>query len=174
MDADENKIYGEVEKEAIKSLNTIMANYNHKALQWFAKFMKTLTQTIYSKIVVNEYSLKKVRSIIDSRKGPVVFCPTHRSYVDFLLVSSIVFFYNMQVPYIVAGEDLMQMPGVSDLLRASGAFFMRRTFRGDPLYKAIFIEYVTQLAADKAVMEFFLEGTRSRTNRMLPPKYGIV
>ena len=66
------------------------------------------------------------------------------------------------------------MPGISDLLRASGAFFMRRTFRGDPLYKAIFTEYVTQLAADKAVMEFFAEGTRSRTNKMLTPKFGII
>ena len=54
MEADEHKIYGDVEKEAIKNLNTIMANYNHKALTWFAKFMKALTQTIYSKIVVNE------------------------------------------------------------------------------------------------------------------------
>ena len=43
MDADENKIYGDVEKEAIKNLKTIMANFNHKALTWFAKFMKTLT-----------------------------------------------------------------------------------------------------------------------------------
>ena len=66
------------------------------------------------------------------------------------------------------------MPGISNLLRASGAFFMRRTFRGDPLYKAIFTEYVTQLAMDKAVMEFFAEGTRSRTNKMLDPKFGIV
>lgn len=143
MDADESKIYGEAEKEAISSLKTIMANYSHTALTWFAKFMKALTQTIYTKIVINEDDLKKVRQIIDNRKGPVIFCPTHRSYVDFLLVSCIVFFYNLQVPYVVAGEDLMQMPGISDLLRASGAFFMRRTFRGDPLYKAIFTEYVT-------------------------------
>jgi len=74
----------------------------------------------------------------------------------------------------VAGDDLMQMPGISDLLRASGAFFMKRTFRGDPLYKAIFTEYVTQLVSDKAVMEFFPEGTRSRTNKMLTPKFGII
>lgn len=174
MDVDESKIYKDVEKEAKNSLNTIMANYNHKALTWFAKFMKALTQSIYSKIVVNEDALKRVRATIEQRKGPVIFAPTHRSYVDFLLVSSIVFYYNIQVPYICAGEDLMQMPGISNLLRASGAFFMRRTFRGDPLYKAIFTEYVTQLAMDKAVMEFFAEGTRSRTNKMLAPKFGIV
>ena len=143
MDADENKIYGEVEKTAKQTLNTMMSNYSEKALSWFAKFMKTLLQTIYTKIVVNENDLKKVRQLIVNRKGPVIFCPSHRSYVDFLLISSIIYYYNVQVPYIVAGDDLMQMPGISDLLRASGAFFMKRTFRGDPLYKAIFTEYVT-------------------------------
>ena len=51
---------------------------------------------------------------------------------------------------------------------------MRRTFRGDPMYRAIFTEYVTQLVKDKTVMEFFVEGTRSRTNKMLSPKFGIL
>ena len=80
----------------------------------------------------------------------------------------------MEVPHICAGEDLMMITGVSHLLRMSGAFFMRRTFRGDPLYKAIFTSYVEQLCADKMIMEFFIEGTRSRTNKMLPPKLGIL
>jgi len=95
MDADENKIYGEVEKTAKQTLNTIMANYSEKALSWFAKFMKTLLQTIYTKIVVNEHDLKKVRQLIANRKGPVIFTPTHRSYVDFLLISSIIYYYNV-------------------------------------------------------------------------------
>lgn len=68
----------------------------------------------------------------------------------------------------------MMIKGVSHLLRMSGAFFMRRTFRGDPLYKAIFTGYVEQLCQDKMIMEFFIEGTRSRTNKMLPPKFGIL
>ena len=68
----------------------------------------------------------------------------------------------------------MMIAGVSHILRMSGAFFMRRTFRGDPLYKAIFTEYVTQLCQDKAMIEFFLEGTRSRINKMLTPKFGIM
>lgn len=73
----------------------------------------------------------------------MIFCPTHRSYVDFLLVSAILFYYKMEVPHICAGEDLMMITGISHFLRMSGAFFMRRTFRGDPLYKALFTEYVT-------------------------------
>lgn len=62
---------------------------------------------VYKQIVVNEKSLKKIKQICAERKGPVIFCPTHRSYVDFLLVSAVLYFYNMEVPHICAGEDLM-------------------------------------------------------------------
>lgn len=68
----------------------------------------------------------------------------------------------------------MHIKGVSVFLRMCGAFFMRRTFRGDPMYRAIFTEYVTQLVKDKTVMEFFVEGTRSRSNKFLHPKFGIL
>ena len=77
------------------------------------------------------------------RKGPILFCPTHRSYIDFLLVSLVLYYYKMEVPFICAGEDFLAIPIVNKILRACGAFFMRRTFRGDDLYKAIFKEYVT-------------------------------
>mmetsp|Transcript_117072 Transcript_117072/g.162763 ORF Transcript_117072/g.162763 Transcript_117072/m.162763 type:complete len:129 (-) Transcript_117072:573-959(-) len=116
----------------------------------------------------------RVRSICANRKGPVIFCPTHRSYVDFILVSVLNYYYSIEVPHICAGEDLMMISGISHLLRASGAFFMRRTFKGDDLYKAIFTEYVTQLLRDSINIEFFIEGTRSRTNKMLAAKFGIM
>jgi glycerol-3-phosphate O-acyltransferase len=51
---------------------------------------------------------------------------------------------------------------------------MRRTFKGDDLYKTIFKEYVTRLAIDSINLEFFIEGTRSRTNKILYPKYGFL
>ena len=73
----------------------------------------------------------------------------------------------MEVPHICAGEDFLNIMFVNQVLRASGAFFMKRTFRGDDLYKAIFKEYVTLLARDNLNMEFFIEGTRSRTNKVM-------
>ena len=138
----EDKIYREVEAQAIKSLDIIMSNYSHRALTWFSKMIRLIFTTIYDKIIVNEEHLEQVRRICNNRTGPVVFVPTHRSYMDFLLVSSVLFFYKMEAPLICAGEDLMMIKGVSHILRMSGAFFMRRTFRGDPLYKAVFTEYV--------------------------------
>lgn len=143
LDADEDKIYREVVKTAQDSMDTIFSNYNHKMLVVFGQIIRKIFTTIYDKIVVNERALKNLRTLCADRKGPVIFVPTHRSYVDFLMVSAVLYAYQMEVPHICAGEDLMMITGVSHILRMSGAFFMRRTFRGDPLYKAIFTEYVT-------------------------------
>jgi glycerol-3-phosphate O-acyltransferase len=142
IDVTEDKVYREVVKGAIKDINTIASNYSHTALKYMAQIMKMIFTTVYEKIVVNEEALKRVRQLCAQRKGPVIFCPTHRSYVDFLLVSCVLYYYNMEVPHICAGEDLMMITGISHILRMSGAFFMRRTFRGDPLYKSLFIAYV--------------------------------
>jgi glycerol-3-phosphate O-acyltransferase len=78
----------------------------------------------------------------------------------------------MEVPHICSGEDFLNIIIVNNLLRSSGAFFMRRTFKGDDLYKAIFKEYVTRLAIDSLSLEFFIDGTRSRTNKIMAPSMG--
>ena len=127
-----------------------------------------------------------------TEKWPVVLLPSHRSYLDFLLVSYIMFEHNIKLPYIASGQgmqvstivgilkpfsfhptDFMKMKLVSGLLRQSGAFFMRRTFGADRLYKTVFTEYVkTVLCSNDAPLEFFIEGTRSRTAKTLHPKLG--
>ena len=135
---------------------------------------ESVKQAIAQQIIVNEHALKRVKQLCASRKGPIIFCPTHRSYIDFLLVSAVLYYYDMEVPHICAGDDFLSLFGVADLLRMSGAYFMRRSFRDDPLYKAIFTSYVEYLCQEKMVMEFFIEGTRSRTNKMMTPKFGIL
>ena len=174
MDVAEDKVYREVEKVAIKNIDTIISNYNHRALRWMAQVMKLVFTSVYKQIIVNEHALKRVKQLCASRKGPIIFCPTHRSYIDFLLVSAVLYYYDMEVPHICAGDDFLSLFGVADLLRMSGAYFMRRSFRDDPLYKAIFTSYVEYLCQEKMVMEFFIEGTRSRTNKMMTPKFGIL
>ena len=171
---EEDKIYKEIFKEANGVIERIMSTYNHKLLTWFAQVMKKTFVSIYEKIVVNEILLNNLKKLCDTKKGPVIFCPTHRSYIDFLLLSLVLYYYKMEVPHICAGEDFLNIIFVNQILRAAGAFFMRRTFKGDDLYKAIFKEYVTLLAADGLNMEFFIEGTRSRTNKILAPKYGFI
>jgi glycerol-3-phosphate O-acyltransferase len=71
--------------------------------------MKKTFISIYEKIIVNEQIINKLRDLSDKRKGPIVFCPTHRSYIDFLLVSVVLYYYKMEVPHICAGEDFLNI-----------------------------------------------------------------
>lgn len=174
LDVDEDEIYRSVEKDAMQDLDTIMANMSEKALSWFSFILNGIFSRIYKQMVVNENQVERIRKLVATRKGPVIFCPTHRSYMDFLIVSLVLYGWQILPPHIVAGEDLMHIKGVSHVLRYSGALFMRRSLKGDDLYKAIFSEYIKQLAKDYSVMEFFIEGTRSRVNKMLTPKFGIL
>lgn len=87
-----------------------------------------------------------------------------------------VFFgYNVKLPHIAAAEDFLNMAIVHILLRQSGAFFIKRNQqKNKALYKAIMEEYITKILADSHYLEFFIEGTRCRVNKMLPPKFGIL
>lgn len=71
--------------------------------------MKKTFVRIYEKIVVNEVILGNLRRLADTRKGPIIFCPTHRSYIDFLLISLVLYYYKMEVPHICAGEDFLNI-----------------------------------------------------------------
>ncbi len=98
---------------------------------------------MYERIVINEHHISMLKVLVENRQGPIIFCPTHRSYVDFLLLTTILYFHGIESPFICSGEDFLNMNFISKMLREGGAFFMRRSFKGDPLYKAIFLNYVT-------------------------------
>lgn len=104
------------------------------------------------------------------KSSPCLLLPSHRSYMDFLVLSVVLFFADCPVPAIASGEDFLGMGPISWLLRGCGAFFMRRSGT-EPLYWACFSEYVDALVNSGAQpVEFFPEGTRSRTGKELHPK----
>src|SRR5207237_10094053 len=72
-----------------------------------------------------------------------------------------------------AGDNPHFWP-VGRLLRAGGAFFIRRTFRGDRIYSATMGAYVKRLLQDGFTQEFFIESGRSRTGKLLSPKFGML
>ena len=129
---------------------------------------------MYEQVRINYEEIEEMIRLLQGEEGNVILVPTHRSYLDFLLVSYIMFHLKLRVPHICAGEDFLGVKFVHHILRRSGAFYMRRSFKGDPLYKVIFHTYVSELLKDGNSMEFFVEGTRSRTGKMLSPKYGIL
>ena len=106
-------------------------------------------------------------------QGPVLILPTHRSYADFLLVSYLCFTLDIPLPVIAAGMDFKGMKFVNNLLQNAGAFYIRRSFGQDLLYWCIVSEYIQyHINNFQAPIEFFLEGTRSRNGKSLPPKTG--
>ncbi|XP_022593651.1 dihydroxyacetone phosphate acyltransferase-like isoform X2 [Seriola dumerili] len=109
------------------------------------------------------------------QESPVILMPNHRSYVDFLVISYILFTYDIPLPVIAAGIPLAGMKMVGEILRRSGAFFIRRAIGSDKLYWAVLSEYVkTIIRKGHAPMEFYVEGLRSRTLKSLMPKLGMM
>ena len=149
QDGMQNQVRKEVDETATAVLKRIFGSYDQSKAETALSVLQKFFRQAYNKIVVNDNQINNLKQLFASRKGPIVFIPTHRSYVDFLVVSTILFAYGMEAPMICAGEDFLNLGFVADILRGSGAFFMRRTFRGDDLYKSIFYEYVRVLAKDR-------------------------
>jgi len=108
-----------------------------------------------------------------SQGAPIVLCPSHKSHIDYLVLSWALWHRGYQAPLVAAGSNLSFFP-LGPILRRCGAFFLRRSFGGDKVYAATFKAYVRKLVRDGVHQEFFLEGGRSRTGKLLPPKLGLL
>uniref|UniRef100_A0A1E1XM26 Putative dihydroxyactetone-phosphate acyltransferase dhapat n=1 Tax=Amblyomma sculptum TaxID=1581419 RepID=A0A1E1XM26_AMBSC len=135
----------------------------------FSKSYKSMYRAIY----VHSEGMEQYRKA--AAENPVLLLPTHRSYNDFLLMSYVCFYYNVPLPVIAAGMDFLGMPAVTMLLRNGGAFFIRRSFGTDRLYWEVFRQYIHSLiGGSEHALEFFVEGTRSRTAKSLCPRTGLL
>eukprot|EP00211_Chloroparvula_japonica_P000283 CAMPEP_0119132420 /NCGR_PEP_ID=MMETSP1310-20130426/11825_1 /TAXON_ID=464262 /ORGANISM="Genus nov. species nov., Strain RCC2339" /LENGTH=1239 /DNA_ID=CAMNT_0007123053 /DNA_START=32 /DNA_END=3751 /DNA_ORIENTATION=+ len=162
----------QVTKRAQEILKMMAGELKMPIMRTEAYFWRKIYRNFYNQILVDETGLQNIRDV--AKKHPIVVIPTHRSYVDFLLVSYLFFHYGVSLPHIAAGEDFLNLKFINYLFRNSGAFFMRRNFGGDPLYRSIFTEYVQCVLNNGFPLEFFIEGTRSRTGMTLPPKFGVL
>ncbi|XP_071997209.1 dihydroxyacetone phosphate acyltransferase isoform X2 [Engystomops pustulosus] len=162
-----------IQQQASQILDEMGHNLKLGAIRLFALSLSKIFKRLYQKVFVNQEGIQRLARAI--QEYPVVLLPSHRSYVDFLLISYIMFTYDLAIPVIAAGEDLGRMKFVGPFLRLSGAFFIRRTFHGDKLYWAVFSEYVkTMLRNGYAPLEFFIEGQRSRTGKTIHPRLGLL
>jgi 1-acyl-sn-glycerol-3-phosphate acyltransferase len=158
-------------KAAETILNSLGARFSENSTRFFGYFLHKLFSSMFDRISVNEEAL----SIFKQRKCPVLLVPTHRSYLDFLILSYVLFSYSLKIPFIAAGEDFQRIPGVNALLQKSGAFYMRRKIMtNDSLYAVVFRKYFQQVILKHGVVEFFIEGTRSRSGYTLKPKTGLL
>ncbi len=154
-----------------RDLTEIVANYSYRFIEVMSFMLSWLFTRVFEGVQVDEKELLEVREVM--KQKPVVFVPCHRSHLDYLLLPYILFANEMITPHIAAGVNLSFWP-VGGLLRKGGAFFIRRSFRGDPLYALSLKKYVEYLLANRYNIKFFIEGTRSRSGKMLAPAYGIL
>lgn len=118
-------------------------------------------------------ALRRVAKEALDRKQTILFVPCHKSHVDYLLFSFLLYRMGIALPHIIAGKNL-DLPVMGEVLRHNGAMFVRRTFHGDELYPKLIKEYIMELIARGMNIEVFIEGTRSRTGKLLAPRYGIL
>lgn len=158
------------EKEAYKILDEIAADVSHSSLRAADRFLRWLWNKLYSGIDVQ--NADRVRKL--ALEGhEIVYVPCHRSHIDYLLLSYVLYHQGLVPPHIAAGINLNFWP-IGRMFRSWGAFFIRRTFKGNRLYSAIFREYLAELFHRGYSVEYFIEGGRSRTGRLLSPKTGMM
>ncbi|MGM0558677.1 MAG: 1-acyl-sn-glycerol-3-phosphate acyltransferase [Myxococcota bacterium] len=166
----------DVDEEAIRErvrdqLEEIAASPSMLMIKVMSSVLSFVWYRIYDGFEVDEEGLERVREA--AKSNSVVLIPSHKSHIDYLVLSYILFNYGMIPPLIAAGVNLSFWP-LGPIFRRAGAFFLRRTFRGEKLYPIVFREYLVRQLEEGWPVEFFIEGTRSRTGKLVKPKYGMM
>lgn len=159
----------QAEQRAISYVNEIASDYSASTVRFAEVALNRLWTQLYDGVEVHHF--QQVRDLAPHYE--LVYVPCHRSHIDYLLLSFVIFKRGLRIPYIAAGDNL-NLPFVGQLLRGGGAFFIRRSFRGNALYTSVFKQYLYSVIARNTPLEYFIEGGRSRTGRLLAPKTGML
>jgi glycerol-3-phosphate O-acyltransferase len=162
---------GDLRKRALKILDSMQATPDSTTIRALELLLDRVFHRIYAGINIDVEGLRRVREA--AKESTLVLLPCHKSHIDYLVLSYVFYEQNLPLPMIAAGDNLSFMP-LGPILRRAGAFFIRRSFRGDDLYAPVVEAYVRRLMRDGHAVEVFLEGGRSRTGKLLAPKFGIL
>lgn len=157
-------------KEAHAIMDEIAADFSYSLVKNGDRLLGWLWNRIYQGLNINNAAT--VRKLAQDGHE-IVYVPCHRSHMDYLLLSYVLYHEGMVPPHIAAGINLNFFPA-GPLFRRGGAFFIRRSFKGNKLYSTIFREYLAELFAKGYSVEYFSEGGRSRTGRLLQAKTGML
>ncbi|MFC5742510.1 glycerol-3-phosphate 1-O-acyltransferase PlsB [Dyella tabacisoli] len=167
--AKENISHAKAWHKAKKLAMEIAADYSHPVVRSVSFLLSNFWNKLYDGIAMHHFD--KARAAAPGHE--VVYVPCHRSHTDYLLLSYQLHKAGVVVPHIAAGVNL-NLPGIGPILRRGGAFFLRRSFKGNALYSVVFNEYLAQLIDRGVPIEYFIEGGRSRTGRLLAPRAGML
>lgn len=160
-----------VEREAESILREIAARYSPRMIDFMDWLLRWVFERIYDGIALDVAGLRKLEHV--AARTPLVICPSHKSHIDYLVMSYVFYGHGLNPPHIAAGINLNFWP-LGPLFRKSGAFFIRRSFKGNRIYAAVLKAYIRKLLKDGYSQEFFVEGSRSRSGKVLLPKFGML
>jgi len=166
---DDAAIVERKQKEARKYALEIAADISYPTIRVVERFLRWLWTRIYDGVEIGH--IERLHEVAKDKE--VIYVPCHRSHFDYLLLGYILYEQGVHTPHIAAGINL-NIPIVGPILRRGGAFFLRRSFKGNRLYAAVFDAYLDQILQRGYSIEYFVEGTRSRTGRLLQPKGGML
>jgi glycerol-3-phosphate O-acyltransferase len=156
-------------KAALKIMDEIAGDYRESVIRLGERMLSWLFKRLYRNINVN--NAEALRAL--AQEGhEIIYVPCHRSHMDYLLLTYIIYHQGLVTPRIAAGINLNFWPA-GPIFRKAGAFFIRRSFGGQRLYSTIFREYLGLLFERGYPVKYYPEGGRSRTGKILPPKTGM-
>ena len=161
---------GEIKKQALAIMDEIAGDYRDVTVRFGERILGWLWNRLYNGIEVNK--AERLRNL--AQEGhEIIYVPCHRSHMDYLLLTYVIFQQGLVTPRIAAGINLNFWPA-GPIFRKAGAFFIRRSFKGNRLYSTIFREYLGLLFERGYSVKYYSEGGRSRTGRLLSPKTGML
>jgi len=162
--------FNKAQQNTIALMEEIAADFSYEAVRLSDRVLSWTWNRLYQGI--NVTNAERVRQLAQDGHE-IVYVPCHRSHMDYLLLSYVLYHQGLVPPHIAAGINLNFWPA-GPIFRRLGAFFIRRTFKGNKLYSTVFREYLGELFTRGYSVEYFVEGGRSRTGRLLEPKTGTL
>ena len=160
----------DVAQEAARDLREIAASHSPLMIDVFAQIFSSFMRG-YDSLRVDQDQVEEIRRL--AQRYPLVFLPTHKSNLDNGVLRRVLH-ENGLPPNHTAGGDNMNFFPLGPVGRRAGIFFIRRSFKDDPIYKFVLRSYIDFLIEKRFPLEWYIEGGRSRSGKMLPPRYGLL
>ncbi|GAA0271030.1 glycerol-3-phosphate 1-O-acyltransferase [Cryptosporangium japonicum] len=159
----------EVQQRALAALNQMVAAQSRRAIDAWNRLGRYFARAY--KLVVDDRGADSLRSL--GQKYPLVFLPSHRSYLDPLVLRPALLAHGLPLNHVMGGVNIDFWP-VGPLTRRSGYVFIRRSIADDAVYRWVLREYMGYLLSKRFNLEWYIEGGRSRTGKLRPPRYGLL
>ncbi|MFG1920780.1 glycerol-3-phosphate 1-O-acyltransferase [Cryptosporangium sp. NPDC048952] len=159
----------EVQQRALAALNQMVAAQSRRAIDAWNRLGRYFARAY--RLVVDDRGADSLREL--GGKYPLVFLPSHRSYLDPLVLRPALLAHGLPLNHVMGGINIDFWP-VGPLTRRSGYVFIRRSIADDAVYRWVLREYMGYLLSKRFNLEWYIEGGRSRTGKLRPPRYGLL